>query len=278
MDNRGFSLIELSIAMGAIAVLATAMLPAAIRSLEIKAGEKTVTEVAIIQEAARKFRNEQKSWPASLVQMQTLQYLAPQWSLLNPWNDPYQISSNANTFSVAAIVPDNLVSMLAFRLPQASVDGQKVTSVIGTAGTGTTIPTGVIVAWSGTIADIPSGWGLCDGTNGAPDLRDKFIVGARQDAQGVAKSNVTGALTQSGGTITHNHAGTTGSHTLTAAQIPPAQITLPMFSPNQASPNAPTIQRGQNPADGSLTLSTNGGGQGHTHTIPSDYHVPPYYA
>lgn len=38
--------------------------------------------------------------------------------------------------------------------------------------------TGVIVMWSGSIASIPSGWLLCDGTAGTPDLRDRFVVGA----------------------------------------------------------------------------------------------------
>lgn len=37
---------------------------------------------------------------------------------------------------------------------------------------------GMIVIWSGAIIDIPNGWHLCDGTNGTPDLRDKFIMGA----------------------------------------------------------------------------------------------------
>ena len=32
--------------------------------------------------------------------------------------------------------------------------------------------------WSGSIADIPTGWQLCDGTNGTPDLRDRFVIGA----------------------------------------------------------------------------------------------------
>jgi hypothetical protein len=66
--------------------------------------------------------------------------------------------------------------------------------------------------WSGTIATIPSGWVLCNGSNGTPDLRDRFVVGARQDDAGAAKTNITGALTQSGGTITHNHAITDPQH------------------------------------------------------------------
>lgn len=40
------------------------------------------------------------------------------------------------------------------------------------------VPSGAIVMWSGTIASIPSGWVLCDGNNGTPDLRDKFVMGA----------------------------------------------------------------------------------------------------
>src|SRR5207237_1315846 len=36
---------------------------------------------------------------------------------------------------------------------------------------------GIIVLWSGLASAIPSGWVLCDGTNGTPDLRDRFIIG-----------------------------------------------------------------------------------------------------
>jgi microcystin-dependent protein len=64
------------------------------------------------------------------------------------------------------------------------------------------VPTGGIIMWSGKIADIPSGWYLCDGNNGTPDLRDRFIVGARQDADNIAKTNVSGSLSQTGGAAT----------------------------------------------------------------------------
>jgi hypothetical protein len=40
------------------------------------------------------------------------------------------------------------------------------------------VPTGAIIMWSGSIASIPSGWLLCNGSSGTPDLRDRFIVGA----------------------------------------------------------------------------------------------------
>ena len=73
--------------------------------------------------------------------------------------------------------------------------------------------TGMIMMWSGTIATIPSGWLLCDGTSGTPDLRDRFVIGAKQDDAGVAKTNVTGSLTLTGGTkdaivVSHTHTAT----------------------------------------------------------------------
>ena len=62
------------------------------------------------------------------------------------------------------------------------------------------IPVGGVVFWPRPVATIPTGWQLCDGTNGTPDMRDRFPIGARQDDAGVAKTNVTGALTVTGGT------------------------------------------------------------------------------
>lgn len=40
------------------------------------------------------------------------------------------------------------------------------------------IPVGAIIMWGGSITSIPSGWVLCNGSNGTPDLRNRFVVGA----------------------------------------------------------------------------------------------------
>jgi hypothetical protein len=40
------------------------------------------------------------------------------------------------------------------------------------------VPAGGIIMWSGTVLNIPTGWVLCDGTKGTPDLRDRFVIGA----------------------------------------------------------------------------------------------------
>lgn len=39
------------------------------------------------------------------------------------------------------------------------------------------VPVGGIMMWSGAINTIPTGWSLCDGSNGTPDLSGKFVVG-----------------------------------------------------------------------------------------------------
>lgn len=82
-----------------------------------------------------------------------------------------------------------------------------------------TFVSGMILLWSGTIATIPSGWVLCDGNNNSPDLRDRFVIGAKQDDSGTPKTNVSGSLTQTGGaasdTVNISISGTTGTNSAT---------------------------------------------------------------
>lgn len=61
--------------------------------------------------------------------------------------------------------------------PTAAV-GTDTTQIATTAFVRDIVPAGVIVMWSGSVASIPSGWLLCDGSNGTPNLQDRFIVGA----------------------------------------------------------------------------------------------------
>ena len=55
---------------------------------------------------------------------------------------------------------------------------QRVTSVGYAFNAGNGIPKGGVIMWSGAADDIPTGWALCDGTNGTPDLRNRFVIGA----------------------------------------------------------------------------------------------------
>jgi hypothetical protein len=105
----------------------------------------------------------------------------------------------------------------------AGTSGQVIVSAgSGTPTWGSGFPSGGIIMWSGTIATIPSGWLLCNGSSGTPDLRNRFVIGAFSDTTGVAYTTVTGANTQTGGskdaiTVSHTHAfsATTNTASLT---------------------------------------------------------------
>lgn len=67
---------------------------------------------------------------------------------------------------------------------------------------------GMIILWYGSVAAIPSGWHLCDGSLDTPDLRNRFIVGAG-DAYDAGDN--AGAPTH-----LHNFTGDGHTHTLTS--------------------------------------------------------------
>ncbi|MDP3787285.1 MAG: hypothetical protein Q8R05_07080, partial [Candidatus Omnitrophota bacterium] len=144
------------------------------------------------------------AWPSNIQALQSSGYLNPSWVTNNPWQNPYTVSSTQNSFTVSTTVPSEWTNLVARDLPTSSILQNSVTSTVPSPGSGA-LPSGAIIMWSGTIASIPLGWQLCDGTNGTPDLRDRFIVGARTDDAGVAKTLVSGLLTQTGGIAIHTH-------------------------------------------------------------------------
>ena len=84
---------------------------------------------------------------------------------------------------------DNSLSSVGFVKKQLAALKQEILDRIPTAEEITklsALPRGSIIVW--TSKDIPNGWVICDGTNGTPDMRDKFIVGASNNRD----INVTG--------------------------------------------------------------------------------------
>jgi len=57
------------------------------------------------------------------------------------------------------------------------------------------VVTGMIVMWSGQIDQIPTGWALCNGYNGTPNLIDRFIVGAGSNKYSVGATGGAESVT-----------------------------------------------------------------------------------
>lgn len=156
--------------------------------------------------------------------------------------------------------------------------GQVLTSngaaALPTMQTITSFVTGMIIMWYGTVATIPAGWYLCNGSNSTPDLRNKFVIAADADSGGAAKTTVTGTATQSGGTanavvVSHTHTATVSDpgHNHTANVFASGGI-YAAFS-NIAGPQTVTTST----ATTGITVSNSTEGVSGT-----NQNLPPYYA
>lgn len=80
---------------------------------------------------------------------------------------------------MAEYTPTNWVTgdkITAEKLNKIEAELSRLSGLVG--ATDDNIPAGMIAIWSGTLNDVPTGWVICDGENGTPDLRDKFVLGA----------------------------------------------------------------------------------------------------
>jgi hypothetical protein len=135
-----------------------------------------------------------------------------------------------------------------------------------------TLPTGMILLWSGAIGSIPTGYYLCDGNNGTPDLRDRFLVGAGN----------TYSVNQTGGSadaivVSHTHTATSTStvtdpghnHTVSSASSPPNNAGgNAVFGPVTATTSTATTGITVATSTTNATSGTSGTGA----------NLPPYYA
>lgn len=118
------------------------------------------------------------------------------------------LSVTSGKIAAAAVTTDKLGTgaVQTINILDNNVTLAKLSNLLttGVGGAHALIPRGVIVLWSGAVANVPQGWGLCDGTNSTPDLRDRFVVGA---GNSYAVGAVGGSATQS-----HTFGGTTAGN------------------------------------------------------------------
>ena len=149
----------------------------------------------------------------------------------------------------------------------------------------TNAPTGAIAIWSGTIASIPTGWNLCDGSGSTPDLRAKFLRGAPADTEaGGTGGSDTHAHTIDAQTLTHGHSlQSTGGHThvtTSAGAHDHGLITMEHIFPDKTFGGVTVSGAHTHTSDtgGAHThTSANSTSLSHTHTQDTADSRPPYY-
>ena len=160
----------------------------------------------------------------------------------------------------------------------ARVDTPAVTdnsaNAASTAFVRSIIPAGVILLWSGSVATIPAGWLLCDGSSSTPDLRNRFVVGA-------GSTYVVGATGGSADAVVVSH-----SHSASSS----SSVSDPGHAHNYANSNITGIS-GAGPyaqfeAQSTGTTSTSGTGISVSTSTSvasagvsgTNANLPPYYA
>jgi microcystin-dependent protein len=101
-----------------------------------------------------------------------------------------------------------------------------MTSLPFVESTSTKHPTTSIALWHGALSDIPDGWILCDGNNGSPDLRNRFLKGSANYNDGAGATGGQDTVTLSTSQLpnhTHStdyHSSGNHSHSITVLQWP----------------------------------------------------------
>ena len=143
------------------------------------------------------------------------------------------------------------------------------------------VPTGCILLWSGSIGSIPVGFALCNGLNNTPDLRDKFVVGAGSSYAVEATGGSANAIVAS-----HSHtvsaSGTTaavGNHQHNVFATVGAPQRMNLADDGRLTGESGTLDLG---------LTASAGGHDHTVTVtgtaatagvdPANANLPPYFA
>jgi len=106
-------------------------------------------------------------------------------------------------------------------------------------------PIGTITLFHGALVDIPSGWLLCDGNNGTPNLTDRFVIGA----------GTTYAPNASGGAVNHTHGftGTGHAHGITSTdEVSPGTGITAWDAGSDAGTTDQEAAGGTTDSDGSL--------------------------
>jgi len=130
------------------------------------------------------------------------------------------------------------------------------------------VPSGCILLWSGSIGSIPAGFVLCNGSNSTPDLRDRFVVGAGSSYAVDATGGSANAIV-----VSHNH---TATSTVTdPGHFHAANFQSSSFAPTPGGGSNTTAPGNTSSAVTGITVATTVATSG---TSGTNANLPPYYA
>ena len=144
---------------------------------------------------------------------------------------------------------------MVYKLPKEAIaDNELEASQLSSNLVNSFVPIGGIIMWSGTVAEAEAltNWRICDGQNGTPDLRDKFVLGVGSSAaastasKGDTNNNNSITLTE-GQMPSHNHNITDNGHSHTINNH------THTFSGSGSNTHSHGIPRGQGGADADIT-------------------------
>ena len=194
--------------------------------------------------------------------------------------------TNSPTFTGTPIAPTAASGTNSTQIATTAFVASAVSS--GVSGS---FPSGGIILWSGSVANIPSGWVLCNGSNGTPDLRNRFVLGAgstyavgatggSKDAITVAHTHTFSSTSGSGGAHTHGAWSNVTSASADARGFGNSGA-FSVASLNDSSTDYRTTLAGAN-------VNAFSTADAHTHSVSgttdstgssgTDANLPPYYA
>tara|TARA_B100001113_G_scaffold349988_1_gene346335 strand:+ start:1179 stop:1739 length:561 start_codon:yes stop_codon:yes gene_type:complete len=178
---------------------------------------------------------------------------------------------------------------MVYKLPTNAIEPSNVTqALLAEDVKNALVPIGGIIMWSGTIADLANmtSWQLCDGTNGTPDLRNKFIVGAWEDS-GESANDAGGTAYTADTTYPHLEQNAGGGFADAVVVDHSHGITDPghehTFDSNDSDSGSGNTLNDNSSLNNTLTMTSSSVFTGITGTDPAgvagtNRNLPPYYA